>query len=171
MHPRYKWTNDQMVGNGKNGRWASLAEKMLSLPSFFVPCLCSCGEMCVPTYDAYQGMDNSTSRHTQKKRNLFQPTNTNKQTAPSYISISCTPTFLGVFTADVFQYFYKFYFEFVSAQTPRSDRVASNPYNKPYITPSKSGRPGGLVVALECYWCWSVSSNPAVARFWIYLQK
>ena len=24
---------------------------------------------------------------------------------------------------------------------------------------------GGLVVSLECYYCWSVSSNPAVARF------
>ena len=30
---------------------------------------------------------------------------------------------------------------------------------------------GGLVVALECYYCCSVSSNSAVARFWIYLQN
>ena len=30
---------------------------------------------------------------------------------------------------------------------------------------SNTGRPGELVVALECYWSWSVSSNPAVARF------
>ena len=34
-----------------------------------------------------------------------------------------------------------------------------------------AGRPSGLVVTLECYWCWSVSSNPAVVRLWVYLQK
>ena len=28
-----------------------------------------------------------------------------------------------------------------------------------------AGRPGGLVVALEWYSCWSASSNPAAARF------